>query len=268
MLFIRRYGSSGPLVFVLHGGPGAPGHLASVAHALADSYQIVEPFQRSSGDVPLTVERHVEDLYELINVYTPDSPPALLGSSWGAMLALAFAAAHPNSTGPLILVGCGTFDLGARALLQETIGQRMNDRIRERLEQASQLAQEDERLKAYADAMMPIYSFNPLPSLPGEEKVDARAQQETWADLVRLQAEGFYPAAFASIKVPALMVHGDFDPHPGRLIRASLQPYIPHLEYLELERCGHYPWQEKDAAEKFFSLIREWLAERNRHRAV
>jgi pimeloyl-ACP methyl ester carboxylesterase len=77
--------------------------------------------------------------------------------------------------------------------------------------------------------------------------------------VVRLQAEGVYPAAFASIKVPLLMVHGTFDPHPGQLIRASMQPFLPQLEYHEWEHCGHYPWLEKATADKFFSLIREWL---------
>jgi hypothetical protein len=62
-----------------------------------------------------------------------------------------------------------------------------------------------------------------------------------------------------AIKAPVLMVHGTFDPHPGRLILASLEPYLPQLEYRELERCGHWPWLEKSVSEGFFSLIREWL---------
>ncbi len=60
---------------------------------------------------------------------------------------------------------------------------------------------------------MPLYSFNPLPCLDGEEKVDARAQRETWADMIRLQAEGIYPAAFASIKSPS--------PDRARSVRSS-----------------------------------------------
>jgi len=55
------------------------------------------------------------------------------------MLALAYAAAHPSSTGPLILVGCGTFDPAARAELQRTIAIRMNDEISARLKCADQL---------------------------------------------------------------------------------------------------------------------------------
>jgi len=175
------------------------------------------------------------------------------------MLALAYAAAHPSSTGPLILVGCGTFDPAARAELQRTIAIRMNDEISARLKCADQLDR-DERLRASVEVMMPIYSYDLLATPHEEDKIDARAHYETWDDMARLQAEGTYPAAFAAIKVPILMVYGTFDPHPGSLIMEGLRPYLPQIAYRDLERCGHYPWLERTAADKFFSLLREYLA--------
>ena len=215
--------------------------MAPVARGLADLYRVLEPFQRASGDEPLTVAKHVADLHEVIQLHGGESPPALLGSSWGAMLALAYAATHPDSAGPLILVGCGTFDLVARARMQETIRLRWNDQI-----------PEDERF-------VRLYSYDPFPGPSEEEKLDPRAQEETWNDMLRLQAEGVYPAAFRAIRVPVLMLHGAFDPHPGKLIHAGLQPFLPHIEYHEWEHCGHYPWLEKATADKFFSFVREWL---------
>ncbi len=77
--------------------------------------------------------------------------------------------------------------------------------------------------------------------------------------MVRLQAESVYPAAFAAIDAPVLMLHGAVDPHPGRMIRASLEPHLPQLEYREWKRCGHYPWLEKAVREEFFAVLREWL---------
>jgi pimeloyl-ACP methyl ester carboxylesterase len=122
--------------------------MAPVARGLASSYRVVEPFQRGSGGrETLTVARHVADLHKIINVHAKDCHPVLLGSSWGAMLALAYAAAHPDSTGALILVSCGTFDLGARAALRRTIAERMTDDVRARLKCTDQLNQ-DQRLKA------------------------------------------------------------------------------------------------------------------------
>jgi pimeloyl-ACP methyl ester carboxylesterase len=235
--------------------------MAAVARGLAGSYRVVEPFQRGSSDERLTVARHVADLHEVVTFHAGGRQHALLGASWGAMLALAYAAAHPTSTGPLILVGCGTFDLAARAELQKTIAERMNDKIRARLKCADQLDQ-DQRMRACAEAEMSIYSYDVRASSHEEDKVDvdSRAHHETWDDMVRLQTEGVYPAAFSAIEVPVLMVHGTYDPHPGRLISAGLRSYLPQLEYRELERCGHYPWLEKAAADVFFTLVHGWLA--------
>jgi pimeloyl-ACP methyl ester carboxylesterase len=174
------------------------------------------------------------------------------------MLALAYAAAYPASIASLILVGSGNFDLMARGEMQEILKLRMNDEIRERLDRTTQLPDEDERLKASTEAQLPLFAYDPL-APPEDEKVDAQAFRETWDDMLRLQADGTYPTAFASIKIPVLMVHGTFDPHPGALIQASLKSYMPQLEYRELEQCGHWPWLEKSATENFFSVIREWL---------
>ena len=258
MLHVRQCGSAGPCIIALHGGPGAPGSMAPVARGLADSFRVVEAFQRGGGGERLTVARHVADLHEVMNCYADDRHPALLGASWGAMLALAYAAAHPDATGPLLLVGCGTFDPVARAALQSSIAKRMGERIRARLKDAEQV-EPDRRWKASAEAMTAVYSIDLLSSPHDEETFDAQAHHETWEDMLRLQSEGVYPASFAAIKVPVLMVHGDFDPHPGPLIFNGLRQYLPQIDYVELEQCGHYPWLEKAASGSFFACVRAWL---------
>ena len=57
------------------------------------------------------------------------------------------------------------------------------------------------------------------------------------------------------------MLHGDFDPHPGGMIRDSLRPHIPRLEYREIADCGHSPWLESHAVRgEFFAILRAWLS--------
>ncbi len=77
--------------------------------------------------------------------------------------------------------------------------------------------------------------------------------------MLRCQEEGLYPAAFAAIESPVLMLHGAYDPHPGRMIRDSLRPYLPQLEYREWENCGHSPWRQPEVREEFFEVLRNWL---------
>ena len=77
--------------------------------------------------------------------------------------------------------------------------------------------------------------------------------------MLEAQDQGMYPAAFASIKLPALMIHGSYDPHPGKMIHQVLREYMPQIEYHELTRCGHSPWKERQARESFFTKISSWL---------
>ena len=263
---IREYGTAGPTVVVLHGGPGAPGYVAPVARALADAFRVVEPFQRGSSGTPLTVARHVADLHALATRRGGDSPPAVIGHSWGAMLALAHAATHPGDVRALVLVGCGTFTADARERLHATLDERMTGEQRHRLAGLSaETTDPDECLRARAELLLPLYSCETLSDEMELTACDSRAHEETWNDMLRLQDEGVYPAAFAAIRAPVLMLHGAVDPHPGALIRSSLEPYLPRLEYLEWERCGHYPWLERAVRDEFFAVLRRWLG---RHPAV
>ena len=259
-LQVREYGSSGPLVMVLHGGPGAPGGMAPLARGLADSFRVLEPLQRGSGGEPLTVPRHIEDLHELVGTRRREERPALVGHSWGAMLALAYAAAHPGRVSSLVLIACGTFDPVTRDSMKATLDERMDDDLRRRMERlAEEFPDPDERLRALAALLEPLYSYDLLPSEQEDEAADGRAHQETWEDMVRLQEEGVYPAAFAAIDAPVLMLHGAVDPHPGRMVRAGLEPYLPQLEFREWERCGHEPWRERAVRDEFFAVLRRWL---------
>ncbi len=241
-LLTRRYGDSGPAVIVIHGGPGAPGHMAPVARALAGRFRVVEPFQRGAS-----VAGHIAGLRETVEL-VEGSSAALVGSSWGAMLALAFAAAHPEMAGPIVLVGCGTFETASRA--------RLHDLVAERTPSGPVPESPADR----ARWLLPAYSYD----LECEDLEIAafhqRDHDESWADMLRLQATGVYPAAFAAIRSPVLMLHGAADPHPGRMILESLRPHIPAIEYREWERCGHYPWLERHAREKFFAVLIDWLA--------
>jgi pimeloyl-ACP methyl ester carboxylesterase len=241
------------------------GSAASLARGLQAAFRVLEPWQHGSGGEPLTVARHIADLHTLVESRCPGTCPALVGASWGAMLALAYAAVHPARVGPLVLVGCGTFDPVARARMRATLEERMEDALRHRLAHlAEEFPEPGDQLTQRHALTHRLYTYAPIAAAQAEgaaEPFDVRAHTETWADMVRLQEAGVYPAAFAAITSPVLMVHGTYDPHPGAMIRASLAPYLPHLEYREWERCGHQPWCEKYVHAEFFAVLHEWLAQ-------
>jgi pimeloyl-ACP methyl ester carboxylesterase len=175
------------------------------------------------------------------------------------MLALAYSAKRPRRARSIVLIGCGTFDRRARSRMREILEERTDEPLKRRLQRlAHEYPDPDERLRAYGNLITPLYSYEVGDGL-AIEVCDARGHNETWADMLRLQDGGVYPAAFAAIKTPVLMLHGGHDPHPGRLVLASLQPYLGRLEYREWGPCGHYPWLEPGIRDDFFADLRQWL---------
>ncbi|CAG0965209.1 Cis-3-alkyl-4-alkyloxetan-2-one decarboxylase [Myxococcaceae bacterium] len=261
---VRRYGFQGTNVVVLHGGPGAPGSIAGLARLLAPHFNVLEPLQRRSGFAPLTVAQHVDDLA----VVAPERS-AIVGWSWGAMLGLSFAARHPERVSRLVLVGCGTYDENSRAqfkqALENLLNQAGNESIRDLIRQKQSEQDEkarDATLGKLGAAYARLESYELLEDSLGQADklpVDAVGNRETWDDVLRLQRQGIEPQAFATIRVPVLMLHGDVDPHPGSATRDLLQQFVPQLEYVEFEKCGHEPWREAHARDRFLKKLQTWL---------
>jgi pimeloyl-ACP methyl ester carboxylesterase len=261
---VRRYGSRGPTTVVLHGGPGAPGSAAGLARALAADFHVLEPLQRRSGRVALTVSRHVEDLSAVV-----PQPATLIGWSWGAMLGLSFAARYPRDVAALVLVGCGTYDENSRALLRRTLEERLGEpgrrvvaELESRITSESNVAKRDAILGELGALYMKAESYDIVDG-EGESAdglpADEAGHVETWNDVLRLQRDGIEPRAFRAVTARVLMIHGAEDPHPGEATRDLLRRYIPQLEYIELDRCGHEPWRERHARDRFVEFVREWL---------
>ncbi len=262
MLNVREHGTHGRTVFVLHGGPGAPGSAGSLARRLGEQFRVLEPFQRGSGETPLTVAQHVTDLHGVVRQYSAGQRPVLVGHSWGAMLALAYATEHRGRAALLVLIACGTFDPAARAQLERNRALRTTETQRDLLARCtSEISDPDARLACWGRVIADIDSYAIGEDAIGMDACDARAHQETWDDMLRLQEEGVYPASFARIDVPVVMLHGADDPHPGAMIRASLEPHLRRLEYHEWPRCGHYPWLERYARDDCIRFLCSRLAQ-------
>jgi pimeloyl-ACP methyl ester carboxylesterase len=258
---IRIHGEDGPTVVLLHGGPGAQGSVGDLARTLADEFRVLEPLQRRSGTEPLTVRRHVEDLAEIAPAGAP-----IVGASWGAMLALSYAATYPDRVPGLVLIGCGTYDVASRALYEERMRERLGadgivqvQELQRRIEETEEETDREALFGRLGALASRAQSHEPLESPAEDEEFDPRGHEETWNDAVRLQETGQEPLAFSAIGVPILMLHGEDDPHPGAQIHEVLQTYVPHAELTLLDRCGHEPWRERHAREPFLDLLRERL---------
>lgn len=260
---VREHGKQGPEVVVLHGGPGAQGSVASLAASMAPWARVREPILRRAGILPLTMEQHAEDLFRVA-----PKKATYVGHSFGAMLALSYAALYPGTVASVVLVGCGAYDEASReeharrtrtALGPEGVA-RVSD-LERRLAAADDASWRDALLGQLGDTVERAQAVDPIGVTISDTTPDAAGHEETWADVIRLQREGIEPIRFGAITCPVLMVHGDDDPHPGQMIRDSLRPYIPQLAYIGIHRCGHVPWYERHGRDHFFRTLRQWIGE-------
>lgn len=103
-----------PTVVVLHGGPGGDyRNLLSLRSLADDGYHVVFYDQRGSGLSPrvpaeqLTFESSIADLHRIVEHYSPGAPVALLGHSWGGMMAAYYVARHPDRAARVIMAEPG-----------------------------------------------------------------------------------------------------------------------------------------------------------------
>ncbi|MDT9001799.1 alpha/beta hydrolase [Paucibacter sp. APW11] len=117
--------ANAPVLIVLHGGPGADYRYLLGLQALADRYRVVFYDQLGSGlseRVPaeqITVQSFIDDLDAVVAHFGRQRPVHLLGHSWGAMLASAYAGAHPDKIASLVLAEPGFLDQASLAGLQQ-----------------------------------------------------------------------------------------------------------------------------------------------------
>jgi len=129
-IYTRRVGD-GPPVVVLHGGPGAHhDYLLPQYDRLARGRTLLYYDQRGGGrspvprDTPVGWREHVADL-EALRDHWGLERVALLGYSWGGLLALLYALAHPTRIDRLALVSAAPLTAAWREEFEHRLAARM-----------------------------------------------------------------------------------------------------------------------------------------------
>ncbi len=61
------------------------------------------------------------------------------------------------------------------------------------------------------------------------------------------------------ITSPVVAIHGDYDSHPAEGVEKPLSAVLTDFRFILLENCGHKPWIERQARERFFAVLEEEL---------
>ena len=252
----RKYGQQPYKVAVLHGGPGAPGSMAPVARELGKTLGVIEPLQTKDS-----LEGQIDELRNQLHAHA-DLPVTLIGSSWGAVLALFLAAREKEMVRKLILIGSAVFNAESSSRIENIRLNRLTEEERQRheiiihdLEQAP-AARREQLMKEWGDILFKADVYDPLTDDLEVIEVQYEIFTGVWSDFVALRDRpGYLKSAFSKISIPATIIHGEYDPHPIEGIRPFLEDCLPEVRFYILPECGHYPWIERRAAGRFFEIL-------------
>ena len=254
---LRIYGNQPFKIAVLHGGPGASGEMAPVARELSAARGVLEPLQTAAS-----LDGQVQELREVLKE-NADLPITLVGWSWGALLGFIFAARHHSSVKKLILVASAPFEEKYAANIMQTRLNRLKEK--ERAEALSltktlndpAIVDKDTPLARFGELVSRADSYDPLPY--DSELVECRfdINRNVWEEASELRSSGRLLEMGRKIRCPVVAIHGDYDPHPYEGVKEPLARVLKDFSFILLERCGHRPWVERAARDRFYSVLKK-----------
>jgi len=256
---LRKYGKAPFDVAVIHGGPGAPGEMAPVAKELSATHGVLEPLQTKS-----TLKGQLQELKIVLNE-NGDLPVILVGYSWGAMLSFIFTARNPSLVRKLILVSSGVFEDKYAVNIMRTRLSRLTEEERvtvdSLLETLNGPDSEDKNkiFAQFGEYISKADSYDPMPYKSEVIGWQYDIYKGVWEDAAELRSSGKLVALGKQIQCPVVAIHGDYDPHPPEGIKTPLSGVIKDFRFILMENCGHHPWIERTARDRFYAILKEEL---------
>jgi len=264
-LYSREIGRGQPII-VLHGGPDFDhGYLLPDLDRLADAFRLIYYDQRGRGrsadDVQpadVTFASDLDDLDEVRQHFQLESP-ALLGHSWGTVLALEYALRHPTRVSHLVLMNPAPASATDLAVFRKAYAQKLGadvDRQREIVASAAYKEGDPEAVAAryrlhFKPALKRPEDYEKLMATmkagfisQGKEgivkarAVEDRLMRDTW------QADGYdLLPKLRNLSIPTLVISGDHDFFPGE-IAEHMARAIPNARLVTIRNCGHFAYLE------------------------
>ncbi|MCK6616393.1 MAG: alpha/beta hydrolase [Cyclobacteriaceae bacterium] len=285
-LYYEEFGK-GPALYILSGGPGeAPDHpYRQIIDSLESFYTCILIHQRGSGksrNIPIneetiTIANYTQDI-ELLRKERGDKKISLLGVSWGGLLAMNYAAYHPEFVSNLILV-CSAppsytlwhflydnqyarrskVELDSMDYLQEIFSVKTEGEL-DSLKRANPLNNEVVAYKnfmaihvramyydrtkispEYFDQLFYNFNFQPIPI------IDKEVVETKWDITSRLK----------KLRIPALIVYGRQDDQ-GESTFYLQKECLKFSEMHVIEKCGHEIVEEQPA--EFFRILLDYVS--------
>jgi proline iminopeptidase len=281
-LYSRETGRGQPMI-ILHGGPDFDHrYLLPDLDRLADAFRLIYYDQRGRGQSAdqvqpeeVTLRSDLEDL-DKVREHGQLESAALLGHSWGTVLALEYALRFPARVSHLILMNPAPASASDVAVFRTAYVQKLGadlDRQREIVASAAYKTGDPEAVAAryrlhFKPALKRPEDYEKLMATmkagffsQGKEgivkarAVEDRLMRDTW----QVASYDLLPK-LRNLSIPTLVISGDYDFIPGE-IAAHIAQAIPNARLVTIKDCGHFSYLEcagevRQALDDFFRRTR------------
>ncbi len=262
-LYYREIGPGQPII-VLHGGPDFDhNYFLPEMDRLSTSFRLIYYDQRGRGKSGrnirpewVSINSEIEDLEGLREYFQLDSI-AVLGHSWGGLLAMEYTTRHPNRVSHLILMNTAPashddfmlFRQERRSTVPGDL-EKMKALLSTAKYQEGDLEMDAEyyRIHFRATIRQPEHLESVIKSLrvgmtpEGIRKaraIEDRLYEQTWL----LSDYNLLPK-LNRLTIPTLVIHGDYDFVP-MTCAAHIAQAIPGARLVVLRECGHFSFLER-----------------------
>jgi len=246
----------GPVVVLVHAGIADSRMWEPQVRSFSDSHTVVRLDLPGFGNSPIETNpvNYRGAVAEVLDAAGVERA-AIVGTSFGGMVALDFALDSPERVSALVLVGAGTDDHDYSEEMQA-------------FDEAEEAALERGDLEAAVNANLEFWLAGPrrtlddvdpkVSELVAEMQRRAFAQAEGHDDLRALRLDPPASQRLGEVRIPTLVVTGDEDVEDILVMGDRLARDIPGAERATIAGAAHLPNLEQP--EKFDGLVLGFLA--------
>jgi proline-specific peptidase len=267
-LYYETMGPEGaPALVLLHGAPGLSDCRDQVRDysPLADEFRLlffdIRGCGRSEEQPPYTHDQWVADVDELTRQVGIDTF-ALLGHSYGGIIAQEYVLAHPERLTKLILLATSPSTVENDETINRALAANLPGLDERNLRQLFEgRTESNEELREMRELLMPLYFEGPFdPELPKQIADRAFFHYETHNYAFAVNNPAYdVREGLRDVKVPTLVLSGGNDWITPLAKSQEITSLIPASRLEVFENSGHMPNVEEH--DKLMSVLRSFLRE-------
>ena len=263
-LHVRRAGApdASDTLVLIHGGPGiSHRYMLGLERLAGAERRVVSYDQRGVGRSPFDstdpadygLDAQASDLTAVIDA-APGDRVHLLGHSWGGVVAMDYAARHPERVASLLLVDSCPPHIRDLEPGYGRFSARVGELVQQGLIPADLPDDPTEQLRAMAGVYFADANFRLSPDDADSFEVFPVAGELTAQSLSTLDLTD----GLSRFEGPVLIVMGRQDPFGIDWATATQQAFTATRARLEIiEDCGHLGWME--CPDRFFPILESFL---------